>query len=119
MSTSVMETLFAKARQFNRRMVLPETDDDRILLAASKAKNMGIIQPVLLGDPEELEYLGLRDYLEPGVVWLVEWPERGVGHLPRPDLRVTIEYRGTGRRLELTAETATGRRLLDQISMQA
>ena len=72
-----------------------------------------------LGDPEELEYLGLRDYLEPGVVWLVEWPERGVGHLPRPDLRVTIEYRGTGRRLELTAETATGRRLLDQISMQA
>ena len=68
-----------------------------------------------LGDPEELEYLGLRDYLEPGVLWLVEWPERGTGHLPRPDVRVSIEYRGTGRRLELTAETGHGRRVLDQM----
>lgn len=55
MSSSVMETLFAKARDFNRRMALPETDDDRILLAARKAKDLGIIQPVLLGDPEELK----------------------------------------------------------------
>lgn len=68
-----------------------------------------------LGDPEELEYLGLRDYLEPGVLWLVEWPERGAGHLPRPDLRVSIEYSGTGRRLELTAETDYGRGVLDQM----
>jgi phosphate acetyltransferase len=55
MSTSVMEKLFDKARQYQRRMVLPETDDDRILQAARKAKDMGIIQPVLLGDPEELK----------------------------------------------------------------
>ena len=36
-------------------MVLPETDDDRILLSARKAKDMGIIQPVLIGDAEELK----------------------------------------------------------------
>lgn len=55
MSPSVMEKLFEKARLTNRRMVLPETDDDRILLSARKAKDMGIIQPVLIGDAEELK----------------------------------------------------------------
>ncbi|NLK89902.1 MAG: phosphate acetyltransferase, partial [Clostridiaceae bacterium] len=50
MSTSVMETLFERARRTKRRMALPETDD-RILQAARKAKDLGIIEPVLLGDP--------------------------------------------------------------------
>lgn len=72
-----------------------------------------------LGEPEELEYLGLRDYLEPGVLCLVEWPERGAGYLPPPDLVVRIEYADEGRRLELAAETPTGRRVLDQISISA
>jgi phosphate acetyltransferase len=48
-----METLFERARRTKRRMALPETDD-RILQAARKAKDLGIIEPVLLGDPEEL-----------------------------------------------------------------
>ena len=54
MSTSVMEKLFERARLNKRRMALPETDDDRILQAACKARDLGIIQPVLLGDPAEL-----------------------------------------------------------------
>ena len=68
-----------------------------------------------LGDPEELEYIGVRDYLDPGVLCLVEWPERGAGHLPPPDLSVAIAFEGSGRRLELTAETPVGLRILDQI----
>ena len=36
-------------------------------------------------DPEELENLGLRDYHAGRTLWLVEWPERGVGHLPPSD----------------------------------
>lgn len=55
MSTSVMDKLYERAKLAQRRMALPETDDDRILQAARKAKDMGIIQPVLLGDPEELK----------------------------------------------------------------
>lgn len=43
-----------------------------------------------LGDPEELEYIGIRDYLEPGNFCLVEWPNRGKGILPTPDLKVKI-----------------------------
>ncbi len=54
MSTSVMEKMFERARLNPRKLVLPETDDDRILQAARKAKDMGIIQPILIGNPEEL-----------------------------------------------------------------
>ena len=40
-----------------------------------------------LNDPDELEHLGLADYHRPGFLWLIEWPERAAGRLPRPDLR--------------------------------
>jgi tRNA threonylcarbamoyladenosine biosynthesis protein TsaE len=41
-------------------------------------------------DPSELEPLGLRDEARPGVLWLVEWPQRGEGWLPPPDVVVTL-----------------------------
>ena len=37
-------------------------------------------------DPEELEFLALRDLFGDRAVLLVEWPDRGRGHLPVPDL---------------------------------
>jgi tRNA threonylcarbamoyladenosine biosynthesis protein TsaE len=40
-----------------------------------------------LNDPDELEHLGLADYHRPGYLWLIEWPERAAGRLPRADLR--------------------------------
>ena len=36
--------------------------------------------------PGEIESLGLREYARPAHLWLIEWPERGAGHLPAPDL---------------------------------
>ncbi len=39
-------------------------------------------------DPEELEYLALRDLYDEKSVLLVEWPRKGVGHLPAPDLEL-------------------------------
>jgi len=68
-----------------------------------------------LGDPEELEYLGLRDLLADDAVWMVEWPERGLGMLPPPDLRITIAYASNGRRLDLSATTPAGRAVLDAL----
>lgn len=41
-------------------------------------------------DPSELEPLGLRDEARPGSLWLVEWPQRGEGWLPSPDLVITL-----------------------------
>ncbi len=41
-----------------------------------------------LCEPEELEYVGLRDLLEPPCLHIVEWPEKGAGVLPEPDIVV-------------------------------
>lgn len=68
-----------------------------------------------LGDPEELEYLGVRDYFDGESVCLVEWPERGVGMLPAADLEVHLEYAGEARRARLDAASTTGRRLLGSL----
>ena len=56
-----------------------------------------------LGDPEELEYLGLRDRLGGEHVLLVEWPERAGTALPPADLEIHIAYAGQGRDIELVA----------------
>lgn len=52
-----------------------------------------------LGDPGELDFIGLEDLLGDDSVVLVEWPERAVGRLPRPDRRVSIEVDGCARRV--------------------
>ncbi len=62
-----------------------------------------------LSDPEELEYLGLRDLLDGRSLLLVEWPERGRGALPAPDLVVHIEHAGEARSLDLAAHGLCGR----------
>jgi tRNA threonylcarbamoyladenosine biosynthesis protein TsaE len=68
-----------------------------------------------IADAEELEYLGIRDLLDGASLVLVEWPERGAGVLPAPDLRVHIEPRNDGRTLRFIAapgwQTALSARL--------
>jgi len=64
-----------------------------------------------LGDPEELEYLGLRDLLDGDSVLLVEWPGRGAGALPPPDLSIRISHAPPGRDLELLPRGEIGERL--------
>ena len=61
-----------------------------------------------LRDPEELEHLGLSDYDRPGNLWLIEWPERGAGRLPRPDLRFEFSIQPDGHRIQrIETSTAT------------
>jgi tRNA threonylcarbamoyladenosine biosynthesis protein TsaE len=59
-----------------------------------------------IADPEELEYLGAREQSDARTLWLVEWPERGQGWLPPPDLIVTLRHEGEGRRLILSGPAA-------------
>ena len=59
-------------------------------------------------DPTELEHLGLADYHRPGFLWLIEWPERGAGRLPAPDLRFEFSITEQGHRIErIETSTAT------------
>jgi tRNA threonylcarbamoyladenosine biosynthesis protein TsaE len=65
-----------------------------------------------LNDPEELEFLGVRDYLEGSGVCLVEWAERGAGVLPAPDVDIEIERQEEGRVVRFTSRTENGTMLL-------
>lgn len=68
-----------------------------------------------LSDPEELEYIGLRDLLREPAVLLVEWPERGGGMLPAPDLAIALSVVGTIRLAQLVAHTPLGAALLARL----
>ena len=65
-----------------------------------------------LGDPEELEFIGIRDYLHQGNYCLIEWPNRGAGILPVPDLEVMIGVTKNGRGVSITAATDVGNSIL-------
>jgi tRNA threonylcarbamoyladenosine biosynthesis protein TsaE len=69
-----------------------------------------------LGDPEELEYMGIRDYFNDDAVCLIEWPQRGHGFLPSADIMVSIEAQGAGRIIAARSETLRGQRILAQLS---
>lgn len=56
-----------------------------------------------LADPEELEFLGLRDELDEHGWWLIEWPERGRGWLPEATLTIELAVADTGRHCRLRA----------------
>ncbi len=61
-----------------------------------------------LGHPEELDYMGIRDYFDGHSLCLVEWPSRGEGFLPAADLRVTLQVQAGGRLVKLESGTDAG-----------
>lgn len=69
-----------------------------------------------LGDPEELEYMGIRDYFSQKSCSFIEWPEKGAGMLPKQDLIINLEYNDEQRVITLLANSVTGETLLDNIS---
>ena len=71
-----------------------------------------------LGDPEELEFMGIRDYFTNESICLVEWPQRGAGVLPPADLVINIEREGSGRRLALRAATVLGNAVVTRMQAQ-
>lgn len=50
-----------------------------------------------LADPEELEYIGIRDYLDQEALCLLEWPDKGGAYVPKAHLMLTIDLHLAGR----------------------
>ncbi len=65
-----------------------------------------------LADPEELDYIGTRDYFTEEALCLIEWPENGAGFLPHPDLVIHLAYLNSGRGLSFEPHGAIGKLIM-------
>lgn len=68
-----------------------------------------------LGDPEELEYMGIRDYFTEQNLCIVEWPARGQGYLPEPDITVTLSVKAPGRVAHVSVSNSQLEQFLNQL----
>jgi tRNA threonylcarbamoyladenosine biosynthesis protein TsaE len=55
-----------------------------------------------LNYPEELEWIGIKDYFDHDGVSFVEWPDKGKGFLPEPDTVITLTVQDAGRLVEMS-----------------
>jgi tRNA threonylcarbamoyladenosine biosynthesis protein TsaE len=55
-----------------------------------------------LSDPEELEWIGIRDYFEAEAISFIEWPQRGQGMLPEADIIIELTQEQDGRLAEIS-----------------
>lgn len=68
-----------------------------------------------LSNPEELEFLGIRDLVASGAMFFIEWPAKGEGWLPESDLQVALKESHNGREMKIAALTAEGEGVLTRI----
>lgn len=59
--------------------------------------------------PSELDDFGMEEYIDGTSVCWIEWPEKGEGHLPPPDLICSLSYQGEGRLITLDPKTEKAR----------
>ncbi len=69
-----------------------------------------------LRDPADLADLGLRDYLAPAHVLLIEWPEKGGREVPPADLEIGLDYAPAGRVAQLLPRSAAGAALAAHVA---
>lgn len=55
-----------------------------------------------LSDPEELDYIGLDDYLSSNALCIFEWPQQGGNILPQPDMVISLQYQNSARQASIT-----------------
>lgn len=68
-----------------------------------------------LNDPEELEFMGIRDYFSATSLCIVEWPDKGEGLLPSADIHLHLNYVNAGREICINALSEQGEKLLAAI----
>jgi len=62
-----------------------------------------------LSDPEELEYIGIREYLMPKHLQLIEWPELGKGAIAKADISISLSGDGDERKINIESLTKVGK----------
>lgn len=65
-----------------------------------------------LADPEELEYMGIRDYFNDRSCSFIEWPEKGQGMIASADMVIDLAYFDEQRSITLQSASEIGQQLL-------
>lgn len=68
-----------------------------------------------LCDPEELEFLAIRDLFQGRYIALVEWPEKGQPIFPAADIVIDLQHQEVGRNLILRAYTDIGQEIVEYL----
>jgi tRNA threonylcarbamoyladenosine biosynthesis protein TsaE len=68
-----------------------------------------------LNQPADIEGLGLREWAQAQHLWLIEWPERGAGRLPRADITLAFSVGAQGHDIEGGAGSALGKLWLAEV----
>ncbi len=71
-----------------------------------------------LADPEELEYMGIRDYFSDKCCCFIEWPEKGAGLLANEDLIINLAYNEEQRLITLLAKSEVGEQIINKLNNQ-
>jgi tRNA threonylcarbamoyladenosine biosynthesis protein TsaE len=86
---------------------------ERYALESGEAVHLDLYR---LSEASELDFLGLDELQVNARLWMIEWPERGEGHLPDPDLRIYLEVEGRGRKARMIAATRIGETLMAHVN---
>ena len=68
-----------------------------------------------LNDPAEIDALALDDADRPGVLWLIEWPERALNRIGQWDLRLNFEIEPDAHAVTAEAMSQGGVHWLSQV----
>ena len=98
-------------------------------IGAVKSPTYTLVEPYEIGDkriyhfdlyrmedPEELEFIGLWDYLAEEALIIIEWPEKASGVLPTADLVLQLDKQEQGRKVTCSADTSLGETMLMKIA---
>lgn len=65
-----------------------------------------------LADPEELEFMGIRDYFKAQSLCLIEWASKGKGMISEADFIIQIDYVADGRQIMLLPQNEAAHQIL-------
>ena len=70
-------------------------------MSLTHALNIAHLDLYRLQEPEELEYIGARNLRSDYHLSLIEWPDKGQGFIPQPDIKIQLNHKDRGRTLEI------------------
>jgi len=58
-----------------------------------------------ISDPEELDYVGIREFCSGSNICFIEWPNLGKPLIPKATMEISIEYIPEGRQVSIQKDT--------------